>query len=202
MSVRESTPDCLRPGGLALTEQGLEICNFAPGATLVDIGCGNGSTVRFLQNCGYKAQGLDLLAEPPLLQGDANQLPFAEHSIDGLFYECSFSKMSQPELVLAEAGRVLKPEGKILLSDFYARGVSSDFQGLLGRVEREEEIKQRLQQAGFKLLHWQDASNDVLQIFGQLIFNHGCIENILGANRDRLRHAKSGYFLSVWGVSL
>ena len=202
MSVRESTPDCLRPGGLALTEQGLKICGFAAGADLVDVGCGNGSTVRFLQASGYKAQGLDLLAEPPLLQGAAQQLPFEDHSLDGLFYECSFSKMTHPELVLAEAQRVLKPDGKILLSDFYARGVSSDFQGLLGRVEREEEIQRRLQQAGFRLLHWQDASEDVLQIFGQLIFHHGCIENILGANRDHLRQAKSGYFLSVWGVSL
>ncbi len=201
MSVRESTLDCLRPGGLALTEQGLKLCDFPNKATLADIGCGNGSTVRYLQTLGYVAYGLDLVAEPPLLQGDATHLPFTTHSFDGLFYECSFSKMFPPDIVLAEAKRVLKPGGKLLMSDFYARGVSADFQGLLGRVEREEEIKHRLQQAGFQLIHWQDASHDVLQTFGQLIFNHGCIENILGANRTQLKQAKSGYFLSVWEVS-
>lgn len=201
MSVRESTLDCLRPGGLALTEQGINVCNFPLGAVLADIGCGNGSSVRYLHSLGYVAHGVDLIAEPPLLQGDATCLPFATQTIDGLLYECSFSKMFPPEMVLAESKRVLKPQGKLLMSDFYARGLSADFQGLLGRVEREEEIKQRLQNAGFQLLHWQDASHDVLQTFGQLILNHGCVEKILGANRNQLRQAKSGYFLSVWEAS-
>ena len=200
MSVRESTPDCLRPGGLALTEQGLLQCGFHKGASLADIGCGNGLTVEYLLQKGFNAFGLDLHASPPYLCGDANQLPFSDHSLDGLLYECSFSKMSSPEQVLAEAKRVLTVHGKLLLSDFYARGVSADFQGLLGRVERADEIQQRFRKAGFRLMYWADASQDVLQTFGQLILNHGCIEPILGANREQMRAAKCGYFLSIWEV--
>ncbi len=200
MSVRESTPDCLRPGGLTLTELGILQCGFHEGATLADIGCGNGITVEYLLRKGYMAYGVDLHAKSPYIRGDAGQLPFDNESMDGLLYECSFSKMQHTDQVLAEARRVLSKKGKLLLSDFYARGVSADFQGLLGRVESADEIQQRFRAAGFRLTYWTDASQDVLQTFGQLILNHGCIETILGANREQMKAAKCGYFLSIWEV--
>ncbi|NTU86154.1 MAG: class I SAM-dependent methyltransferase, partial [Chloroflexales bacterium] len=39
--------DGLRPGGLALTRRALGLCDPQPGARLLDIGCGPGSSVTY-----------------------------------------------------------------------------------------------------------------------------------------------------------
>ena len=47
--ITETANEGIRPGGLKLTEGAVEFCRFAPQSPILDIGCGNGATVHYLQ---------------------------------------------------------------------------------------------------------------------------------------------------------
>ncbi|MFI9204900.1 class I SAM-dependent methyltransferase [Streptomyces sp. NPDC053048] len=47
--------------------------------------------------------------------GDGRALPFASASLDALLFSYSLEEMSGPDVVLAEAGRVLRPGGQLVL---------------------------------------------------------------------------------------
>ncbi|MCE5195891.1 MAG: class I SAM-dependent methyltransferase [Negativicutes bacterium] len=190
-----------RPGGLTLTRWGVAACQFPPAASLCDIGCGTGATVALLKELGYQAIGVDLLPAAGAVEADAAALPFAHSSFDGLLFECSFSKITAPQTALGEARRVLKPGGKLLISDFYARGQAADFSGVLGRMESRPTLLQRFQAAGFALLSWQDQSAELPQFWGQWILERGSQQIYAKLDRTALRQAKCGYFLAILEAS-
>ena len=187
-----------RPGGLELTRLGLEFCQFTPAARLLDIGCGAGATVALLTNLGYQAIGVDLLPTENGIQADAAALPFDDDSFDGILFECSFSKITTADTALSEAHRVLKPNGKLLMTDFYARGQPAEFSGVLGRMESQIAILQRLQSVGFRTIIWQDHSETLPQFWGQWILDQGSQQVGRTIDKTTLRQAKCGYFLAVW----
>ena len=108
---------------------------------MLDIGCGTGVTVEYLiREHSIRAVGIDsssLLvsrgrardAALPLLLGDAEALPFADGSFDGVFLECTLSLVSNRDQVLKECYRVLSRTGRIIVTDIYARNQSS-YQGI------------------------------------------------------------------------
>jgi len=196
--------DCLqdtcRPGGLTLTEYALSLCRFVPGAQVADIGCGSGATLDFLASvCGFQAVGLEL--EPAfcdgirILQGDGAALPFADRSLDGILMECSFSRMEQPDLVLAACRRVLKPEGRLILSDMIARGEEMELTGLLGRLEHRESIEERMERTGLMVEYGKDYSGALQELWGQMLLEGG--EDALGVPRELLKRARCGYYLWI-----
>lgn len=160
-----------RVGGFALTRRALELSSFAPAAHLADIGCGKGATVRYLRALGFEACGLDCdaaairQAGPFCQTGDALSLPYAAASLDGLLYECSLSRMAVPQ-ALAEAWRVLKPNGKIVVSDLYAQ---DDSGGLLNQSQWLELFVK----AGFSCLIFEDHSRVLKELAAQLLWQHG-----------------------------
>ena len=52
---------------------------------------------------------------------DYHTLPLPDASLDGVFYLESLCHSTRPEAALAEAARVLKPGGRIVLTDGYLR---------------------------------------------------------------------------------
>jgi len=196
-----------KPGGTAITERAVLHCCFSKGAKLADIGCGNGESVLFIKKrFGYAITGVDIdrtlieaLAGDDFICADAASLPFKDGELDGVLYECSLSKMNEPEMVLAEANRVLKNGGWIIISDFFARGEDSSFTGILGRVEREENIAFKLQSAGFTLDLFEDRTQDMRCLWGQLILDHGedNIYEMFGIDKKKLKIARCGYALFV-----
>jgi len=123
----------LRPGGFTLTERALDRCAFKPGDRVLDVGCGMGATVDLLTRryhllalgVDYSAtlvsQGLAYFPDLPLLIADAERLPFSEGRMDGVFMECVLSTTGARDPVLAEAHRVLKTGGRLVLTDMYLR---------------------------------------------------------------------------------
>ena len=197
----------LRPGGTIITEKAILHCCFAQNAKLADIGCGLGESVRFIKKTfGYEATGVDKNIEiikagenKSLLCGDALSLPLRDGELDGILYECSFSKMDEPERILSEAHRVLKKEGWIIISDFYARGTETVFSGVLGRVEKKESFFAKLQSAGFVLDLFEDHTDQMRFLWGQLIFDHGKehLCSILNTDKKTLSNVKCGYGLFI-----
>jgi len=94
-------------------------------STILDIGCGNG---RNMQNPDYNFIGLDLCHEfvdicnkrgMTCMYGDMCNMPIESNSMDAIISIASFHHLSNKERrisALNEMKRVLKPDGKILLS--------------------------------------------------------------------------------------
>lgn len=196
-----------RPGGFEITNRALSFCRFPPRAHLADLGCGSGATVEYLRReydleawgiekdeAAAKSGGRDYV-----LVGDARSLPFDHGGLDGVLLECSLSKMGEPERVLEECARVLKYRGYLIISDLYARGERGELSGLLGRVEKKETLFRTLAGKGFKVELFEDYSEALQAMWGQLIFQHGAktLCHNLSADKETLQKIKCGYCLII-----
>ncbi|MBI4937119.1 MAG: methyltransferase domain-containing protein, partial [Nitrosomonadales bacterium] len=96
-------------------------------------GAGTGLDFPFLPPC-HDYTALDLTgamlarAKPRMsglqmrmVRGDSMALPFAAHSFDYVVLHLILAVVPQPQKCLAEAARVLKPDGRILLFDKFLR---------------------------------------------------------------------------------
>lgn len=200
-----------RPGGFAITDRAMEFCNFNKGARLADIGCGLGATVRHVrEHYGIEICGVDndkdvlsMAGEYKqgelLLNADSEHLPFKDDEMDGLIFECSFSKMENTDMVLAQCARVLKPQGYLIISDFYSKGKGAQLSGLLGRVDTKETLTGQIESSSFNIELFEDESDYLKALWGQLIFEYGAaaMYGSLGTNKCEMGIIKCGYCLIV-----
>ncbi|MCL5290188.1 MAG: DVU_1556 family methyltransferase [Bacillota bacterium] len=225
-SLRQVTGGTLRPGGFTLTDKAVQYCGFKPGTTVLDLGCGTGATVEHLAaKYSLNAVGIDpsdrLLdiggkrrPDLPLIQGRGESLPFLPGELDGILAECAFSVMADLNPVLQECCRVLKNEGWLVVSDIYARNPEavgylrslSPVSCLTGAISRCE-LEEKLIQAGFHILLWEDHSYALKELVIQLIMTHGSMKKFWQESQDGLddccgiqesiKKARPGYFLLI-----
>ncbi|QQE80590.1 DVU_1556 family methyltransferase [Alicyclobacillus sp. SO9] len=222
--MKQVTGETIRPGGFSLTERAADICKFAKGANVLDVGCGVGSTVQYLRyQYGLSAVGVDpsplQLADGlsknrdlPIFQGQGEALPFEHESMEGIFAECTLSLMD-PSLALPEFYRVLKPNGYLIVSDIYARnedGVSSlrnlnVASCLTGAVSRKV-LTDRLQESGFEVVLWEDHSRLLAELTARLIFANEsagsfwglvCGTGLCTDTKGAVNTSRPGYFLLI-----
>ena len=205
----------LRPGGTDLTLLALSRAGFAPGERVVDLGCGVGVATRLLKRYGCVAIGLDLVAkrlslarndDPALamVAGDARHMPIGDASLDGVLAECSISLMGYTTATLAECRRVLRPGGRLVITDLYSRVEDVERQplpGCLGGMASRTSILAVLADAGFVVQCWEDHSERLKSFVAQLIFA-GVGAEVLWAGDGptyaaALRASRPGYFLLV-----
>ena len=196
-----------RPGGLALTNRMLKLCGVKEGDSIADIGCGSGTTVAYLKD-KFNIQGIEIDAEK-VKEAHSNNLdvrcisaetmPFEKDTMGGLLFECSFSKMENPQIVLKEAYRVLKSKGKIAFSDFYAKNIPYQFEGVLGRCDTLSIWEQILNEAGFKIVTTEDYSRLVPQMWAQLVSEQGKDEiyKNIGVTKEKLKEINCGYCVII-----
>jgi len=96
------------------------------GMRLLEPGCGRGEFLRVFKGLGMDAVGLDRSEESRKLLGEDSidlvvcdvesdvGLPFPDNSFDVIYNKSFMEHLSQPDVFLREAHRVLKPGGMIL----------------------------------------------------------------------------------------
>ena len=97
---------------------------------LIDIGCGNGAFLAMFHKTAsdVKISGLDLsremvsqskkrLPEAEIVEGDAENMPFAENTFDAVSCHMSIHHHPHPEKNLSEMYRILEKHGTVLIND-------------------------------------------------------------------------------------
>ena len=145
--------DSFHPGGLRLTARLGEKLGLCAGMRVLDVASGRGETAIFLaQRFGAEITGIDFgqenvrQAEARALeadvsqlvrfqQGDAETLGFADASFDVVLCECAFCTFPDKCRAAAEFARVLRPGGRVGLSDLTRSAeLPEELHGLLAWV--------------------------------------------------------------------
>lgn len=127
--------DSFHPGGLALTERLGELLGLRPGKRVLDVAAGKGTSAIFLaKRFGCEVVGVDYSARNAVeasgtakeagvaelvrfRQGDAERLPFEDGEFDAVVCECAYCTFPDKAVAAREFHRVLRPGGRIGLSD-------------------------------------------------------------------------------------
>jgi ubiquinone/menaquinone biosynthesis C-methylase UbiE len=132
--------DSYHPGRLQLTERLGSMLDLQPGHLVLDVASGLGTSAIYLaQRFGCQVVGVDFsrqiveqananAAEAGISQlvqfkqGDAERLPFEDRSFDALICECAFCTFPSKPQAASQFARVLRPGGRIGLSDLTRSG--------------------------------------------------------------------------------
>jgi arsenite methyltransferase len=125
----------LHPGGEATTRRSLELIGIRPDERLLDIASGLGtSALLAAREYGCLVAGIEygegavadaqrasdaagLCDRVGFIVGDAEALPFEDGQFDAVLCECSLCTFEDKQRALAEIRRVLRPGGRLALSD-------------------------------------------------------------------------------------
>lgn len=163
------------PGGTKLTRQLASAALVSPKSSVLDLACGNGNSARVIAadfgtkvtGCDYSAVNLERAAiftrtagldrKIQYVRASAERLPFAPGSFDVTLCECSLCLFENMDAVLQQLYCVLKPGGRIGISDFFLNApVPGNLDGLLGRVlcvaaaPSADGYREALSRAGFE----------------------------------------------------
>ena len=185
-----------RPGGLALTRHALELCAFPPRSEILDIGCGQGASLALLRELGMNGTGLDntcsLTEDFPFVRADAQDPPFPDASFDGILCECVLSLLPDAEQALRRFVSILRPKGKLLLSDLYLRQETTILpdkawigSSCLAGARTRQGLERLLQKSGFDLLHTEDHTACLKELAARLLwYGDASLKNLLHRKND------------------
>jgi SAM-dependent methyltransferase len=153
------------------------LAELHPGEVVLDLGSGGGIDVllsaRRVGPTG-KAYGLDMVDEMlelarqnqrkaaienvEFLKGEIEDIPLPDGSVDVVISNCVVNLSPDKDRVLREAYRVLKPGGRLAISDIIVRGDMPEglrrnlelWAGCVAGALREEEYVAKLRAAGFQ----------------------------------------------------
>ena len=106
------------PGGEEQTIHLLKSIELKKGMKALDLGAGEGETVRIMKAFGLNVQGVDLAPRSSeVQQGDFLTLQYAADSMDLCISQCAFFVSGDQQKAVSECWRVLKKGGLLVLSD-------------------------------------------------------------------------------------
>lgn len=181
--------DVFHPGGLALTERLGAAIGLERNDSVLDVACGRGaSAVHLAMRFGCRVTGLDYGLEnlaaagdharskgvtrlASFRQGDAEGLPLEDGTFDAVISECSFCTFPDKGTAAVEMARVLRPGGRLGLTDMTITGrLPEDVRSLLAWVAcvagagAPEDYVATFQEAGFTGFTIEDHGEALLDI--------------------------------------
>jgi arsenite methyltransferase len=153
------------------------LARLSPGEIVLDLGSGGGIDVLLsAKRVGPtgKAYGLDMTDEmlalarenqrkagihnAEFLKGEIENIPLPENSVDVIISNCVINLSADKDRVLREALRVLKPGGRLAVSDVVVQGVVPPdirrsvelWAGCVAGALEESEYRTKLEAAGFE----------------------------------------------------
>jgi arsenite methyltransferase len=190
--------DSFHPGGSRLTERLGTLLRLTPQSRVLDVASGRGASAFFLaERFGCEVVGIDYSEQNAeqanrdtaakalgqrlrFRQGDAESLPFPDGAFDAVVCECAFCTFPDKSKAAHEFARVLRPGGRVGLSDL-TRGpeLPQELDGLLAWVsciadaQPIEKYAHYLRSAGFSVeaveSHDEALSEMVRQVQGRLL---------------------------------
>ena len=145
--------DSFHPGGMRLTEELASLLELSPAASVLDVASGKGTTALFLaERFGCRVTGIDLSEQNirdarneaskrglsslvDFRLADAEALPFEAGTFEAILCECAFCTFPSKKTAASEFERVLKPGGRVGISDITRDGSPlPDLDGLLAWI--------------------------------------------------------------------
>jgi len=107
-----------------LVAEALVVLGPLDGRVVGDVGCGSGRYISALRQAGARVVGIDLsvgmlagvVEPPPLIAADSQSLPLADASLDVVMMMHMLYHVPDPTRALAQAARVLRPGGTLLVA--------------------------------------------------------------------------------------
>lgn len=133
------------PGGERHSRYLIELAFLEKNAKWLDMGAGDGSTVRLLRSLDYAAEGIDL--EPrgrDVMRGNYLESPWQSNFFDGIISQCSYYVSGDVPGALKESARLLRKGGKLVFSDV---------------TENVVTLLNQCRQAGFAVRHLEDLTD-------------------------------------------
>lgn len=166
---------------------------FKSGETVLDVGCGDGTVGFFLQSkTGVNVTGIDISQEAvnkakakginARICSSEEKFPFANNSFDKVFWGDNIEHLFDPSSTILEIRRVLKKEGKLILScpnlGYWRYRIHFLLNGGLPDTEW----------TGFPSWEWTHIRFFNLKILTDFIMSHGFkkITKIIGISERRL----------------
>jgi ubiquinone/menaquinone biosynthesis C-methylase UbiE len=135
------------------------LADLANGDDTLDLGCGDGHLLDLLAQSPARATGIDWSAAElaraahsshlrRLVRARAQRLPFADQSFSLVLSHLAFHLMSEPEILVAEIGRVLRPSGRFATIVGGGPKVGDPFELFLDLMIQTRQEDQRIPRIG------------------------------------------------------
>ncbi len=206
----------------------VERAEVAPGMDVLDVACGTGNASIPAARAGARVTGLDFapglldiareraadaMVEVVWIEGDAQELPFADASFDRVISTIGHMFAPDHSRTAAEMKRVVRPDGRIGICCWTPEGgIGKMFRAIAALVPppegaaspllwgTEEHVRELLGEAEFERreVEWRDASVEsyadfMLESFGPLLN----AQEVLGERKGELRTAFIGFLNEV-----
>jgi len=171
--------ESLHPGGTKLTLEMAKQAELRPGAHILDVGCGRGTSAKALTEAGYPVTGVD--PDPQnIATAQATAAPGCnfrvtdpalgdiEGPFDAVLSECALCLSGDPTATLRRFHRLLKPGGALLLSDVTVERDAQVFQDTIGFIAclggalDRDGLREVVRTAGFQI-QWSDDRPQLIQ---------------------------------------
>ena len=185
------------PGGAKLTRTLASASLVSPKSSVLDVACSIGNSARIIAadfgatvtGCDYSVVNIEratatsesagLSRKTQFVRTNAEDLPFAPGSFDVSLCECSLCLFENMGTALQQMRRVLKPGGRVGISDFFLNEpVPASLDTLLGKVlcvagaPSADGYRDALSQAGFEHIRIREVNwtlTDMIQRIRQRI---------------------------------